>query len=154
VSVFVVDASVVVKWFVPEIHSDAARRLLVLPHEYVAPDLLFAETANTIWKKIRRGELTAEEGPQLVADVGRIAVDTVSCRALAEDAHALANATGRTVYDSMYVALAVRLNTRSITADDRLEAALKRIPAVAEHIQLVQNFELDVKADNADGESE
>src|SRR4029450_4375644 len=119
-SVFVGDASVVVKWFVPEIHSDAARRLLVLPHEYVAPDLLFAETANTIWKKIRREELTAEEGQQLVADIGQIAVETVPCRALAEDAHALANATGRTVYDSMYVALAVRLNTRSITADERL----------------------------------
>jgi predicted nucleic acid-binding protein len=146
VSVFVVDASVVVKWFVPEIHSDAARRLLVLPHEYVAPDLLFAETANTIWKKIRREELTAEEGQQLVADIAQIAVETVPCRPLAEDAHALANATGRTVYDSMYVALAVRLNTRSITADDRLEAALKRIPAVAGHIQLVQTFERDVQA--------
>jgi predicted nucleic acid-binding protein len=149
VSVFVVDASVVVKWFVPEIHSDAARRLLVLPHEYLAPDLLFAETANTIWKKIRRGELTAEQGAHLVADIGRIAVETVSCRALAEDAHALANATGRTVYDSMYVALAVRLDTRSITADDRLEAALKKIPAVAEHIQLVQMFERAVAEDNA-----
>jgi predicted nucleic acid-binding protein len=146
VSVFVVDASVVVKWFVPEIHSDAARRLLVLPHVYVAPDLLFAETANTIWKKIRREELTGEEGQQLVADIGQIAVETVPCRALAEDAHALANATGRTVYDSMYVALAVRLNTRSITADDRLEAALKRIPAVAGHIQLVQTFERDMQA--------
>jgi predicted nucleic acid-binding protein len=145
VSVFVVDASVVVKWFVPEIHSDTARRLLVLPHEYVAPDLLFAETANTVWKKIRRGELTAEQGQQLVADIGRIAVEAVSCRALAEDAHALANATGRTVYDSMYVALAVRLKTRAITADDRLEAALKRIPAVAGHIQLVQTFERDVQ---------
>jgi predicted nucleic acid-binding protein len=100
VSVFVVDASVVVKWFVPEIHSNAARRLLVLPHEYVAPDLLFAETTNTVWKKIRREELTAEEGQRLVADIGQIAVETVSCRALAEDAHALANATGRTVYDS------------------------------------------------------
>jgi predicted nucleic acid-binding protein len=44
------------------------------------------------------------------------------------------------VYDSTYVALAVRLDTRLITADDRLEAALKMIPAVAEHIQLVQNF--------------
>jgi len=142
-SVFVVDASVVVKWFLPEIHSDAARRLLTLPHEYVAPDLLFAETANTIWKKIRRHELKAEEGQQLVADIGRIAVETVSCRALAEDAHALANATGQTVYDSMYVALAVRLNTRSITADDRLEAALRRMPAVAPHIQLVQMFESD-----------
>ena len=147
-SIFVVDASVVVKWFVPEIHSDAARRLLVLPHEYLAPDLLFAETANTIWKKIRREELTAEEGQQLVAAIGQIAVETVSCRALADDAHALANATGRTVYDSMYVALAVRLNTRAITADDRLEAALKRIPAVAGHIQLVQTFERGVQEDN------
>ena len=88
----------------PEIHSDAARRLLVLPHEYIAPDLLFAETANTIWKKIRRQELTTEEGRQLVSDISQIAVETVPCRALAEDAHALANATGRTVYDSMYVA--------------------------------------------------
>jgi predicted nucleic acid-binding protein len=64
---------------------------------------------------------------------------------LADDAHALANATGRTVYDSMYVALAVRLNTRAITADDRLEAALKKIPVVASHIQLVQTFERDVQ---------
>lgn len=144
-SIFVVDASVVVKWFVPEIHSDAARRLLVMPHEYVAPDLLFAETVNTIWKKIRRKELAVEEGQRLVADMGQIAVETVSCRALAEDAHALANATGRTVYDSMYVALAVRLNTRSITADDRLEAALRSFPAVANHIQLVQTFEPDAR---------
>lgn len=143
-SVFVVDASVVVKWFVPEIHSDAARRLLALRHEYVAPDLLFAEAANTIWKKIRRKELTDEEGQQLVADIGRIAVETVSCRALAEDAHALANATGRTVYDSMYLALAVRLNTRSITADERLEVALRNVPAISGHIQLVQTFERDV----------
>lgn len=142
-SVFVVDASVVVKWFVPEIHSDAARRLLGSPHEYVAPDLLFAEAANTIWKKIRRKELTAGDGQRLVADIVRIAVEAVSCRALAEDAHAVANATGRTVYDAMYVALAVRLDTRLITADDRLEAALRNVPGVADHIQLVQTFAPD-----------
>lgn len=140
-SVFVVDASVVVKWFVPEIHSEAAQRLLTLPHEYLAPDLLFAETANTIWKKIRRGELEAAEGQRLVTDVGRIAVETVSCRALAEDAHALANATGRSVYDALYVALAIRLDTRLITADDRLEAALNGVPAVGEHVELVQMFQ-------------
>lgn len=146
-SVFVVDASVVVKWFVPEVHSDAARRLLGMRHEYVAPDLLFAEAANTIWKKVGRKELTAEEGPRIVADIGRIAVETIACRALAEDAFALANATGRTVYDAMYVALAVRLDTRLITADDRLEAALRSVPAVAEHIQLVQTFAPDLQED-------
>jgi predicted nucleic acid-binding protein len=58
VSTFVVDASVVIKWFVPEVHSDAARRLLERSHQYVAPDLLYAETANAIWKKVRRGELS------------------------------------------------------------------------------------------------
>jgi hypothetical protein len=45
----------------------------------------------------------------------------------------------------MYVALAVRLSTRSITADDRLEAALRNVPVVAGHIQLVQTFERDVQ---------
>jgi predicted nucleic acid-binding protein len=146
VSVFVVDASVVIKWFVPEIHSDAARRLLTLPHEYVVPDLLFTETSNTIWKKIRRGELTAGDGQQLMADIGRIGLATVSCRALADDALALATATGQTVYDSMYVALAVRLRTSAITADERLEAALKRISAAAGLVCLIQTCEFDMHA--------
>jgi predicted nucleic acid-binding protein len=141
VSVFVVDASVVVKWFVPEIHSEAARALLDFPYQYLAPDLLFAETANTIWKKTRRGELTVERGHQLVHDISRIAVETVPCRLLAEDAHGLANATGRTVYDCMYVALAIRLKTKMITADERLEAAVARFPSARAHIQRVQTFE-------------
>src|SRR6266516_4250676 len=84
VSIFVVDARVVIKWFVPEVHSDAARRLLLQPHQYIAPDLLFAEIANTIWKKTRRGELTASRGQQLVEDIARAAVEAVPCRDLVE----------------------------------------------------------------------
>lgn len=139
-SVFVVDASVVIKWFVPEVHSDAARRLLQSENQYLAPDLLFAETANTIWKKVRRGEVSRRDGEGLVADVGRAAVQTVPCRALAADAYALASASGRTVYDAMYLALALRLDTRLITADERLAGALAAMPAVASHIQTVQIF--------------
>jgi len=141
VSAFIVDASVVVKWFVPEVHTDAARRLLTLPHEYFAPDLLFAETANTIWNKTRRGELTAEHSRQLVEDIGRIAVETVPCRVLAIDGHELATATGRTVYDSLYLALAIRLKTRMLTADERLAAGVTAHPMTAAHIQLVQTFQ-------------
>jgi predicted nucleic acid-binding protein len=140
VSLFVVDASVVIKWLVPEAHSDAARRLLEHDHRYVAPDLLFAETANAIWKKVRRGELSSEHGQRLVTDVGTVAVETVPCRALAADAYPLATATGRTVYDAMYLALAVRLDTRMITADERLAGAVAAIPLTAAHIQTVQTF--------------
>lgn len=134
------DASVVLKWFVPEVHSDAARRLLDAPHQYLAPDLLFPETGNAIWKKVRRGELTPEEAHRLVADLSRVAVDTVATRGLVADANALANATGRSVYDSTYVALAVRLETQLITADDRLEKALAAHPMVAAYVCTVQTF--------------
>jgi predicted nucleic acid-binding protein len=91
--------------------------------------------------------LTAQEGQRLVADVGRIAVEIVPCRSLAEDAHALANATARTVYDCMYVALAVRLKTRLITADETLDAALRKFPAAAHHIQLIQTFDVGLEAE-------
>ena len=52
-----VDASVVVKWFVPESLSEEARLLLDYPHDFQAPDILLAEFGNTIWKKFRRGEV-------------------------------------------------------------------------------------------------
>jgi hypothetical protein len=94
-----VDASLVIKWFVQEGHTDAARRLLDEPAECAAPDLLFAEVANTVSKKVRRDKLTTAQGRRLGADLGRIAVETVPCRALAADAYALATASGCTVYD-------------------------------------------------------
>jgi predicted nucleic acid-binding protein len=139
-SIFVVDASVVIKWFVPEIHSDAARRLLDQDHQYFAPDLLFAETANAIWKKVRRGELSSRQSQRLVTDFGAIAVETIPCRALTDDAYALAISTGSSVYDALYLALAVRLDTRMITADERLANTLAAMPVAASHVQTIQDF--------------
>jgi len=139
--VFVVDASVVLKWFVPEIHSDAARRLLSETHQLFSPDLLFPEIGNAIWKKVRRRELTAEEGQRLAVDISGIGVETISTRGLMIDAHALAVSTGLTVYDAMYLALAVRLETEMITADDRLSRTVAAHPMTAAHVRLVQTFE-------------
>jgi predicted nucleic acid-binding protein len=140
VSAFIVDASVVVKWFVPEVDSEVACQLLNTSHDYYAPRLLFAETAKTIWKKIRREELAVDRGQRLVEDISRIAVHTVPCRGLAEEARVLANATATTVYDALYLALAVRLKTRVITADERFASAVSRISMTAPHITLLQAF--------------
>ena len=43
----VVDASVAVKWYVPEIHSEAAAKLLSGPYELIAPDLILPEAAGS-----------------------------------------------------------------------------------------------------------
>jgi len=141
VSVFVVDASLVIKWFVPEIDSEAARRWLDAPHDYIAPDLLFPETGNTVWKKVRRGELSAEEGQRLVTDLSVIAVEAVAMRALLPDAHALALSTGITVYDATYLTLAVRLDTQVVTGDDRLARRLADDPLLAPHVRSIRDFE-------------
>jgi predicted nucleic acid-binding protein len=140
VSILVVDASVVIKWFVPEVHGESARRLLTAPHQYLAPDLLFPEVGNVIWKKVRRGELTAREGGMLAADLTSVAVEAVASRVLLSDAVALAMATGLTVYDATYLALAVRLDTVLVTADERLGRAVAPDPVAAAHVRMVQTF--------------
>ncbi len=138
-SVFVVDASLVIKWFVPEVNSDAARRWLDAPHDYIAPDLLFPEAGNTVWKKVRRGELTPDEGRRLVTDLSVIAVEAVSMRGLLADAHALALGTGITVYDATYLTLAIRLDTQVITGDDRFVWRLVDHPQLAPHVRSLRD---------------
>ena len=138
--VFVVDASLVVKWFVPEVHSVAARKWLDATHDYLAPDLIFPEVGNALWKKVRKGELSPEQAQGLVNDLSGIGVEAVAMRALVSDAHALAGRTGITVYDATYLTLAVRLETQVITGDDRFARKLAEHPQLAEHVRSVADF--------------
>jgi len=140
VSIFVVDASLVIKWFVPEVHSDAARRWLGASHDYVAPDLLYPEVGNAVWKKVRRKELSPTQGQELVADLSRIAVEPVAMGGLLPDALALALGVGISVYDAMYLTLAVRLETAVITGDDRFTDRIREHPPLAPHIRRLQDF--------------
>jgi len=118
----------------------AARRWLDASHDYLAPDLVFPEAGNAIWKKVRRGELSPEDAQRLVRDFSVIGVEAVSMRALASDAHALAVATGITVYDATYLTLAVRLETQVVTGDDRFARKLKEFPLLAPHVRSVEDF--------------
>ena len=64
---------------------------------------------------------------------------TTPCRALANDAHAIALITSRSVCDSMYVALALRLDTRVITADERFFHALQSFSDLAGSMSFSRN---------------
>ena len=60
-SIFVVDASVAIKWFLPEIHSDAALRLLAQHHTLQASDLILSEFGSVLWKRVRKNEISKNE---------------------------------------------------------------------------------------------
>ena len=133
----VVDASIVVKWFLPEESSDAARQLLDESSELVAPDLVFAEAGNAVWRRVRMRQLEAPIARRLVADIAGIALQPIPSRFLLKDAIGVAISAGITVYDALYLVLAVRLGTQLVTADARLSAAVSGRPQLRDHIRLV-----------------
>ena len=129
----VVDASVVAAAFFPERHSEAARRLLLSGGDLSAPDLIYAEIANVVWKRHGRGEITAEEAAGLLSDVLELPLEITPSEQLVAAALALAVRTGRTVYDCLYVALAVQTRTVMVSDDQRLVCALAGGP-LNEHV--------------------
>lgn len=123
-SIFVVDASVGVKWFVPEAHSDAAIRLQDPANDLHVPAFFDVEVANIFWKKVRKGELTAAEAATALLKVLAVPSKRHGDGSLVMAALNLANSTQRTAYDCMYLALAIRLSGTLVTADERFVNSL------------------------------
>lgn len=134
----VVDASVAVKWFVPEIHSAAAARLLEPEFIISAPDLIGPELGNTVWKKVRRQEITSAEASEILAAFPNVGVEIYPSSVLLISAFALAVALDRTVYDSLYLALAVAQDGALITADQKFHASVIKSP-LASHIRWIED---------------
>jgi len=122
---FVVDASVAIKWFVPEIHADAARRLLREGNILLAPDLIWAEVANALWRKWREKELTAEIVEDILNDFRRYPLRICSGESLYDVAWPIVQGSGRTFYDSLYLALAMSNGCPLVTSDLRFYNAIQ-----------------------------
>jgi predicted nucleic acid-binding protein len=116
----VVDASVAAKWLVPEVLSQEAVGLLNPDNGLVVPELFWAEVGNILWKKARAQELPDTEALKRFDALASMGLRTISNALVARSAIEVALATGRTVYDSLYVALAMHEGCRFVTADERL----------------------------------
>lgn len=124
----VVDASVAVKWFLSEPHSEHAQRVLNGDHELLAPEFLIAEFGNVFWKRIRAGEITEEEAIAAVSVLLQTPLQFRPAGPLILPALEIASRTQRSVYDSLYLALAVLEKICLVTADGKLFNALQSTP--------------------------
>lgn len=116
-SVLVVDASVAAKWFLQEVHTENALRLLTDPHELHAPDLLWLELHNVVCRRIRRKLIASEEGVRMLAAVRRFPIQIFPLTDLLDPATGIALDTATSLYDCLYIALAVQLDGKMVTAD-------------------------------------
>jgi predicted nucleic acid-binding protein len=131
VSLLVVDASVAAKWFLPakgETLTEEAiglfRRYALGEIRFVVPDLFWAELGNLLWKSIRNGRCSKASAETALASLGECKLPSVSSLTLLDVAFRIATAFDRTVYDSLYVALALHSKAQLITADERLANSL------------------------------
>lgn len=126
----VIDASVAVKWFVPEAGSQEAEAVLVGHEPRAAPEHLAVEVGQALLRHWRGGGVTRDHCRLAMEQVPRY-VRLFSTEALAVEALDIAAAVGCSVYDALYLAAAERWDCTVVTADARLVAQLSGTRAQA-----------------------
>jgi predicted nucleic acid-binding protein len=124
----VVDSGIVVKWFTAEPYSTESIKVL---NEYqngsinlLAPDLMFAEFGNIVWKKIQFQGLSQTDGQLIIDSFKKLRFSITSNEILLDDAYQLALKYKRTVYDCLYLALSLREKCQFVTADEKFANAI------------------------------
>lgn len=122
---YVVDASVAVKWLLPETHTSQAESLLSDHVTLSAPDLLYAEIGNVLWKRVSSSDISADNAQEALRQLMAVEIYIAPASLLLVDALDMACKYRRTVYDSLYIALAVQHDAVLVTADKRLYNAMR-----------------------------
>lgn len=125
-NIYIVDASVSGKWFVKEDHTESALSLLGVGNQLHAPDFFLLEMDSVFCKWIRRGIVTAKEAGDIRAALRECPIRHHPFLTFLDSAYAIANRTRCSVYDCLYIALAVLLKGKMVTADRRLYDGLAK----------------------------
>jgi predicted nucleic acid-binding protein len=127
-----VDASVALKWFLP----DEPLAIIRDGSGLIAPDILVAEVCNGAWRAARLGRIGQDQVDEIAAILPRIFEALIGAASLAPRAVAIAGAIDHPVYDCLYVALAEVRQVPLVTADARLLGKLRSTPWEANSLYL------------------
>lgn len=130
----VVDASLAIKWLLPEPDSTSALALRrrwdnhgIAP---AAPDFLLIEVHNVLWKKLTRGDITPDAPILSAAPTFGLDLNWFPAAPLLAGAWELAVRCQVSIYDALYGSLAQYLRAPLYTADEALARRLKPLITV------------------------
>ena len=120
----VVDASLAFKWLIEEVDSDKADSLVEVWNDWgiqtVAPYFMSAEVTNILLQRMKRGEISLDEGLRLIEKLLSSGIELHNPPDIHRRALELASELGQgAAYDSHYLALAESLDCEMWTADER-----------------------------------
>jgi len=130
----VLDASIIVKWFLKELYSEEA---IKVRNDYVqrkisiaVPSLLIYEVLNALRYS---GIYSEEELKEICLALNKYGFEIHDLEGdLKNKVVTIAYKYNITVYDASYIALAMKLKTVLYTADDEL---LEKFPKITRHIR-------------------
>jgi predicted nucleic acid-binding protein len=131
VTAYVLDASVAAKWFLPQRDEPLSSEAVHILKRFASgqlhlsvPDLFWPELGNILGKSVQSGRISEVSAHEAIESLAELNIPTTPTRLLISDALLIAVNSRRTVYDSVYVALAVASGQALVTADERLANAL------------------------------
>ena len=131
----VIDTSALVKYILPEDHSDTVHRLIGQHRssslELTAPEYILTESANVFWKSVVRDNFLPHEAVRALRLLRQVGLLLVPESQLLDDALLFAADTNITVYDALFCVLAHQQQVPLITADLPLVARLRNSPIQA-----------------------
>ncbi len=140
---YIVDASVAVKWFIPEDYSEIALRILEgfkdLRITLYAPDSMKLEFINAIRKYYIRGIITGDLMNSILEEMRKIPINYVEIDwELVVEALKIAVKNNITVYDAYYIATSQKHNIQVVTADEKFYNTI----AKKYNVILLKNFKI------------
>jgi predicted nucleic acid-binding protein len=132
----IVDASVAIKWVLEEPGSEAAARLQ-REEALAAPDFMIVECANVLRTKARRGNMNREQAELALAAIQATPIQLFPMSNYITAAQSLAFDLDQTVYDSLYLAVAVAERMVLVTADRAFAEGVARHGAHRSAVRLL-----------------
>ncbi|QOV92090.1 type II toxin-antitoxin system VapC family toxin [Humisphaera borealis] len=116
-----IDASVAVKWLIPEAHHERAQALIVEGHQLIAPSHIGMEVLGAVVRKFRMKQLEPSEVARArqswAAMIDEGVIELVDAARLMEAAVNIAIDLRHSLADCLYVALAGEVSGTLMTFD-------------------------------------
>jgi predicted nucleic acid-binding protein len=133
-SAMIVDANVTTYWSISSPFTSSAANIMKRP-DLCAPRILLVETTNALLKYVRAGVFHYEQLQECMFVVESTIAEFVLDGDILHPAAEIAYAEKQSIYDCLYLALAVQRRRPLATADKRLAAIAQKYDIFVELIE-------------------
>jgi len=134
---YIVDASVIMNYLILDEHTENAQAFfdsITEVDNLLVPEFCLLECANVLWKHVRFHDMPQIIAENLVSDIFGLPLELSSIKPVLQAALQIGLRNELALYDSVYIAFALRTNTTLLTVDQKQGKAATREGAKLKHI--------------------